>query len=69
MKLEEVKNKIESEMTSGIKVEWEQEINSAFHEDSGLFLDSEFFEIMQITKKTEVLKLIDMLITKVKEIR
>lgn len=69
MKLEEVKNKIESEMTSGIKVEWEQEINSAFHEDSGLFLDSEFFEIMQITKKTEVLKLIDMLIAKVKEIR
>lgn len=69
MKLEEIKNKIESEMTSGIKVEWEQEINSAFHEDSGLFLDSEFFEIMQITKKTEVLKLIDMLIAKVKEIR
>lgn len=69
MKLEEVKNKIESEMTSGIKVEWEQEINSAFHEDSGLFLDSEFFEIMQITKKTEVLKLIDMLIAKVEEIR
>lgn len=69
MKLEEIKNKIENEMTSGIKVEWEQEINSAFHEDSGLFLDSEFFEIMQITKKTEVLKLIDMLIAKVKEIR
>lgn len=69
MKLEEIKNKIESEMTSGIKVEWEQEINSAFHEDSGLFLDSEFFEIMQITKKIEVLKLIDMLIAKVKEIR
>lgn len=69
MKLEEIKNKIESEMTSGIKVEWEQEINSAFHEDSGLFLDSEFFEIMQITKKAEVLKLIDMLIAKVKEIR
>ena len=37
MKLEEIKNKIENEMTSGIKVEWEQEINSAFHEDSGLF--------------------------------
>lgn len=69
MKLEEIKNKIENEMTSGIKVEWEQEINSAFHEDSGLFLESEFFEIMQITKKAEVLKLIDMLIAKVKEIR
>lgn len=69
MKLKEIREKIESEMTSGIKVEWEQEINSAFHEDSGLFLESEFFEIMQITKKEEVLKLIDMLINKVKEIR
>ena len=69
MKLKEIRDKIESEMTSGIKVEWEQEINSAFHEDSGLFLESEFFEIMQITKKEEVLKLIDMLINKVKEIR
>lgn len=69
MKLKEIREKIESEMTSGIKVEWEQEINSAFHEDSGLFLESEFFEIMQITTKEEVLKLIDMLINKVKEIR
>ena len=69
MKLKEIREKIESEITSGIKVEWEQEINSAFHEDSGLFLESEFFEIMQITKKEEVLKLIDMLINKVKEIR
>lgn len=69
MKLKEIREKIESKMTSGIKVEWEQEINSAFHEDSGLFLESEFFEIMQITKKEEVLKLIDMLINKVKEIR
>ena len=69
MNLKEIREKIESEMTSGIKVEWEQEINSAFHEDSGLFLESEFFEIMQITKKEEVLKLIDMLINKVKEIR
>lgn len=69
MKLEEIKKKIESETTSKIKVEWEQEINSAFHQDSGLFLDSEIFEIMQITKKEEVLKLIDMLINKVKEIR
>ena len=69
MKLKEIREKIESEMTSGIKVEWEQEINSAFHEDSGLFLESEFFEIMQITKKEEVLILIDMLINKVKEIR
>jgi len=67
MKLEEIKTKIESEMTSGIKVEWEQEINSAFHEDSGLFLDSEFFEIMGIENKKDVLKLIDMLINKVKE--
>ena len=56
-------------MKSSIKVEWEQEINIAFQEDSCLFLDSEFFEIMQITKKIEVLKLIDMLIAKVKEIR
>lgn len=69
MKLEEIKKKIESEMTSGIKVEWEQEINSAFHEDSGLFLDSEVFEIMGIENKKDVLKLIDMLINKVKEIR
>ena len=69
MKLEEIKKKIESEMTSGIKVEWEQEINSAFHEDSGLFLDSEVFEIMGIENKKDVLKLIDMLINKVKEMK
>lgn len=69
MKLEKIKEKIKNEKTSGIKVEWEQEINSAFHKDSGLFLESEFFEIMKITNKDEVLKLIDMLINKVKEIR
>lgn len=69
MKLEKIKEKIKNEKTSGIKVEWEQEINSAFHKDSGLFLESEFFEIMKITNKDEVLKLIDMLINKVKEIK
>lgn len=69
MELEKIKEKIKNEKTSGIKVEWEQEINSAFHKDSGLFLESEFFEIMKITNKDEVLKLIDMLINKVKEIK
>lgn len=65
MKLE----KIKTEKGNGIKVEWEQEINNAFYKDSGLFLESEFFEIMQITTKKKVLKFIDILINKAKEIR
>ena len=69
MELEKIKEKIKNEKTSWVKGEWEQEINSAFHKDSGLFLESEFFEIMKITNKDEVLKLIDMLINKVKEIK
>lgn len=69
MELEKIKKKIENEKTSKIKVEWEQEINSAFHRDSGLYLDSEFFEILGIFTKKDVLTLIDRLIMKVKEIR
>lgn len=69
MKLERIKEKIKNEKKNGIKVEWEQEINDAFYEDSGLFLESEFFEIMQITTKKKVLKFIDILINKAKEVR
>lgn len=69
MKLEKIKEKIKNEKKNGIKVEWEQEINNAFYEDSGLFLESEFFEIMQIATKKEVLKFIDILINKAKEVK
>ena len=69
MKLKRIKEKIKNEKKNGIKVEWEQEINDAFYEDSGLFLESEFFEIMQITTKKKVLKFIDILINKAKEVR
>lgn len=69
MKLERIKEKIKNEKGNGIKVEWEQEINNAFYEDSGLFLESEFFEIMKITTKEKVLKFIDILINKAKEVK
>lgn len=69
MKLEKIKEKIKNEKKNGIKVEWEQEINNAFYEDSGLFLESEFFEIMKITTKEKVLKFIDILINKAKEVK
>lgn len=69
MKLEKIKEKIKNEKKNGIKVEWEQEINNAFYEDSGLFLESEFFEIMKITTKEKVLKFIDILINKAQEVR
>lgn len=67
MELKNIKSKIEKCGGESINQDWEMEINSAFHEDCGLFLDSEFFEIVGVKNKSEVLSLIDMLIKKVEE--
>lgn len=69
MELERVKKIIEETKTNKIYHEWENMINAAFHIDSGMFLDSEFFEILKIENKKQVLNLIDMLKEKAKEIK
>lgn len=69
MMLSEIKNRIASDKANNIKEEWENYVISAFHADSGLYLDSEVFEIMKVKNKNDVLKLIDMLIAKVKEMK
>lgn len=69
MELKRLKDIINNYPKNEILTEWEGQIISAFHIDSDLYLDSEVFEIMEIKTKKAVLKLIDLLITKVKERR
>jgi hypothetical protein len=69
MKLKELKEKIQTFNTDKVLTCWENDIQVAFHQDSGLYLDSELFEIMGVETKENVIELIDMLITKTKEMK
>lgn len=67
MELEKIKEKIINHPKNEILKEWETEICLAFNKDSNLYLDSELLEIMEIQSKDELLRIIELLISKVKE--
>ena len=66
MELMKVKEKVLSYDGNDILNEWENDICSAFHSDSGLYIDSELFEIMQVKTKEDVITIINYLIDRTK---
>ena len=66
MELVKVKEKVLNYNGNDVLNEWESDICSAFHIDSGLFIDSELFEIMQVKTKEDVITIIDYLINRTK---